>query len=134
MNTNTHFLKNALRINAIFSSLCAVLILLFSVQIANLMGQFPYSILIALAIGLISFVILILSISENKKLDVKQAKIITFMDLSWVISSIILVILGSQWFTSNGIAIILIVAAIVGLLSLFQYIGLKKAAHLIQSR
>ena len=134
MNTNTHFLKNALRINAIFSSLCAVLILLFSVQIANLMGQFPYSILIALAIGLISFVILILSISENKKLDVKQAKIITFMDLSWVISSIILVILGSQWFTSNGIAIILIVAAIVGLLSLFQYIGLNKAAHLIQSR
>lgn len=126
MNTNTHFLKAALRTNALFSFLCATSILLFTQQIADLIGQVHIYILVSLAIGLFSFVAMILFVSEKKTLNVQQAKIITTMDYSWVIGSIGLVLFGSQWFTSEGIVTILIVAMIVGVLAFFQFLGLKK--------
>ena len=126
MNTNIKILKIALRTNAIFSFLCAVLILFFTSQIADLLGKVPIYMLISLAIALIGFVVMILYVSEKQKLSVKQAKIITIMDFSWVIGSIILVLLGSQWFSITGIIVILVVAAIVGMLALFQYLGIKR--------
>jgi len=126
MNTNIKILKIALRTNAIFSFLCAVLILFFTSQIADLLGKVPIYMLISLAIALIGFVVMILYVSEKQKLSVKQAKIITIMDFSWVIGSIILVSLGSQWFSITGIIVILVVAAIVGMLALFQYLGIKR--------
>jgi hypothetical protein len=126
MNTNIKILKIALRTNAVFSFLCAVLILFFTSQIADLLGKVPIYMLISLAIALIGFVVMILYVSEKQKLSVKQAKIITIMDFSWVIGSIILVSLGSQWFSITGIIVILVVAAIVGMLALFQYLGIKR--------
>ena len=81
---------------------------------------------ILLAIGLLSFVVMILLISEKNSINKKQAKLITILDLGWVLVSILILLLSPQWFTSEGIAIVLIVATIVACLAYFQVLGLKK--------
>ena len=126
MTSNHQFLKNVLRFNALFSSLCALTLLFFAVPIAEFMGEVASWILILLAIGLLSFVVMILLISEKNSINKKQAKLITILDLGWVLVSILILLLSPQWFTSEGIAIVLIVATIVACLAYFQVLGLKK--------
>ncbi len=120
-----NLLKKALRANALFSALCAADLLLFSQDAAELMGSFAPLILIVLGIGLAVFAGSLLIVSESSNINVGLAKVITVMDIGWVVGSILLVVIASSWLSTTGIAIIGLVSVVVSICAYFQAKGIQ---------
>jgi len=126
---SSNLLKKALRTNSVFSLICAADLLLFSKSIANMMGEFDPTYLIVLGIGLIIFALFILYISERNKLNLSQAKAITFMDGGWIAGSILLIIYNPAWLSATGLVLIAAVGVVVTLCAYFQTKGIQKIAQ-----
>ena len=124
-----NLLKKALRVNAIFSALCAIDLLLFSRPIANMMGGFDAIYLIFLGIGLVGFAALLLFVSERDTIDLRMAGFITFMDLGWVLGSVLLMIFGTAWLSTTGLVLIAGVAVVVAVCAYFQIKGIYQLIH-----
>jgi len=118
-------LKQALRANALFSLLIAIDILLFSQPIAEVMGGFDSIYLTILGVGLLGFSVFLLFISERRSINLRLVKIITFMDVGWIIGSVLLIIFA-PWLSTTGIVLIIGVALVVGLCAYFQTKGMQE--------
>jgi len=118
-------IKQALRANALFSLLIAIDILLFSQPIAEVMGGFDSIYLTILGVGLLGFSVFLLFISERRSINLRLVKIITFMDVGWIIGSVLLIIFA-PWLSTTGIVLIIGVALVVGLCAYFQTKGMQE--------
>ncbi|TQV88386.1 hypothetical protein [Aliikangiella coralliicola] len=112
-------LNRVLVANAMFSILCSVDLLLFSDIIAEYMGGFDPQYLLILGVSLIIFGGFVLWVSRQPE-NARLASEIVFMDRSWVVGSVILMFLGSEWFSTAGLAIITVVAVIVAVFAELQ--------------
>jgi len=122
----SNLLKNALRANAIFSALLAADLLFFNQDIAKLMGDFDPKYLVWLGIALIGFAITLLVVSERNRINLSVAKFITLMDVSWVIGSVLLMIIDHHWFSTVGLSLISAVALVVAICALYQLKGTQQ--------
>ena len=122
-------LNRVLLANAAFSSLCAIDMLLFPQVIANFMGGFPAQYLQALAGGLILFACFVIWVAYKED-NIKLAKEIVWMDRSWVVGSIGLIIFANQLFSQGGLLLIAVIAVIV---AGFSEIQAKHIKQMIQS-
>lgn len=119
-------LQKALTANAIFSTLCAFILLIFTTWISDLFEiENQWSFLI-IAFGLLIFVATI--IIEIKQQREKAVYTIIIQDLLWVIGSIILLIIQPFGISEMGNIIIAVVAFVVLVFAILQYRGVKELA------
>lgn len=110
--TSMSKLEKILKINAIFSILCAIDMLIFTDLIANFMGLNHPIILMIIAPGLILFGSYVFWLSRNLP-NQKQVESVIWMDRSWVIGSIILLAVANTSLSYAGITLVAAVAVIV---------------------
>ena len=120
-------LEKVLKINALFSILCAIDMLLFAEVIANFMGFNQPIILQIIAPGLILFGSYVYWLSRNLP-NQKQVESVIWMDRSWVIGSIILLVFANASFSYAGITLVAAVAVIVAAFAEIQNKHLSKVS------
>ena len=117
-------LQKALKVNAIFSSISGVIMILLNKQLANLFGvlnNIPFWI-----IGLVLVYFALTICYEIKKQRRIAIMWIVIQDVSWVLGSVFLLIFNPFEITYTGNLIIGIIALIVLFMAINQLIALKK--------
>ena len=122
-------LQKALKLNALFSSISGVILILFNNQISKLFGTVKSSVFVIVGLVLIYFTITIwYEINKQRKIAVIW---IIIQDFLWVIASIILIIINPFNSTSLGNLIIGIIAAIVLFMGVSQTRAFLKKARTV---
>lgn len=117
-------LQKALKINAVFSSISGVVMILLNQSIAKLFGTGNNTVFWIVGLMLIYFALTIwYEIIKQRKLAVIW---IIIQDFIWVLGSLILIIFNPFKITLVGNLIIGIIALIVLYMGINQIIGLKK--------
>ncbi|MDO6472034.1 hypothetical protein [Maribacter sp. 1_MG-2023] len=116
-------LQNALKANAIFSSISGILLIIFNSKIAALFGTGNTTIFWVVGLVLLYFTITIwYEIKKQRRLAVLW---IIIQDILWVVASLMIIVLNPFVITSTGNLIIGIIAVIV----LFMAINQTKALN-----
>ena len=126
-NDRSTFLRRVLWGNAIFSTLCALIILLGLGPVTTFMGwplQWP---LLVLGLGLLPFAFFVASVARKTPFNTTLAWIVIEMDIAWVIGSAAILMIGWPASTTvGGQWAIGIVAEIVALFAILQYFGVRR--------
>jgi hypothetical protein len=117
-------LKTVLLINAISSAAAGLLLVIFATSLAVLFGVAAPIIFTGTGIFLILFAGFVWYVATRPQLSAGLVKLVTILDLSWVLGSIVLVIEYRELLTVIGSTLIVAVAAWVALMALLQYRGL----------
>ena len=126
MNKNSTLLLNALKANASFSGVSALLMFLFADWIASQLGLAGTLSIYVVAGFLVLFSIQLFSIVKSRK--IKQAEILGIIggDLAWVIASIVLVTIYYSNLTISGLVVVDVVALAVLAFAIAQIRGLNR--------
>jgi len=117
-------LKKALKNNALFSSISGITMILLNSQMADLFGTNNNTVFWVVGLILIYFAITIFyEIKKQRKCAVLW---IIIQDYTWVIGSLVLMIINPFHITKTGNFIIGIIALIVMYMGINQMIALKK--------
>lgn len=112
--------------NATFSFVCAIDLFVFPSVIATWMGLSPAWVLQVMAVGLVAFASYVWMLGRRRDLSKNAGLQIIAADTLWVMGSIILVILNPWRFTTLGLSLIIMIAAIVGVFAVGQVFALKR--------
>ncbi|MTI33580.1 hypothetical protein [Xanthovirga aplysinae] len=126
MKTSDKNLRNLLKINAIFSLLSGLVLVLFKHQVGALLTISNPQILLLIGIGLFLFAGNLLYHAFNKEIKPNSIRIIIYEDWTWVLGSAVLLILNPFETSSLGLALIGMVAFIVMTFALLQTIALNQ--------
>jgi hypothetical protein len=118
-------LKTVLLINAISSAAAGLLLILLATPLAVLFGVADTVFFTGTGIFLLLFASFVGYVATRPQLSAGLVKLVTLLDLSWVLGSIVLVIEYANLLTLIGSILIIAVAAWVGLMALLQYKGLS---------
>ncbi len=126
------YLKLVLKGNAVFSGLCAIVLILLHNPISNLYNIPNPIILIGLGVGLIVFALLVLNSAKKANLNPTAVKTIIVLDFLWVLGS--LIIIGFQLFALQYMAYVLmgLIALAVGDFGAMQALFLYKSQKAAQ--
>ena len=117
-------LQNALKINALFSGISGVLLIVINQQIAKIFGTNNNTVFWIVGFILIYFALTIwYEIKKQRRLAVIW---IIVQDYTWVLSSILLIIFKPFQITKTGNLVIGIIALIVLYMGVNQMINLNK--------
>ncbi len=120
-------LRRALRANALFSTASGALFLLASPQVADFLGLDGAAPFIAVAgIGILLFAAFVLYTATRERINPRLALAITGLDVVWVIGSAGLLLSGALSLTTAGRWAVLIVADVVAVFALIEYVGLRR--------
>ena len=120
-------LQKALRVNAIFSSLSGTILIFLNQHIADLFGTTNTKVFWIVGLVLIYFAITIAyEIIKQRKLAVLW---IIIQDFTWVIASVVLMLLNPFQITQIGNLIIGIIAAIVFFMGINQMLALNSSSR-----
>jgi membrane protein required for beta-lactamase induction len=119
-------LKNVLFINAVSSAASALLLIVFPGFFAELFGTTHMAPFIVVGIFLLLFAVDVYLQSRKNPLNPKQVQRIIAMDISWVIGSLIIIVLRLFGLTFLGYLIIGGVALWVAAMAILQSVGLKQ--------
>lgn len=117
-------MKNALILNALFSSISGVILICFHTAISVLFGLESGAVFWIIGIALIYFAGTIAY--ETKKLRRTFILLIIAQDLLWVIASIVILLIHPFGISSNGNITIGVIAVIVLGMAINQYRALKQ--------
>ncbi len=120
-------LRNILLLNALSSGATGLLLLMAARPIAALFDMQITLPFIGAGIFLLLFATFVLLVALKQPLNLAAVKIVTALDIIWVIASLILVVEIHAFISLPGRVIILAVAAWVALMALLQYKGRKNA-------
>ena len=123
---NSYLLKNALFGNSAFSFISGLAAVLFSKAIANFLGLSASWIIFALGIGLILYGIEIFIAAKAEPVHKGIATFAVYADLAWVLGSAMLIFANLVDFTTAGKWAIAIVADIVLVFAILQFVGLRR--------
>jgi hypothetical protein len=128
LTNNSSLLKNTLFGNSAFSFISGIAFLLFSKAIASFLGLAASWIILALGVGLIVYGIEIYLAAKAEPVHTGIAKFAIYADLAWVLGSAVLIFANLVPFTNAGKWTIAIIADIVLVFAIFQYVGLRRLA------
>jgi hypothetical protein len=115
-------LKTALVSNAAFSTISGLALIIMNGQFQQWFEMdFPFWVV---GIGLLPFAYMAYQASQDEQNMIKKGREITILDLVWVVTSIIVLLLVD--FTTIGQWLIIGVALIVGDFALFQWLGMRR--------
>lgn len=119
-------LKKVLLLNAISSGITGLLLIVAAAPFAKLFDigtTLPFT---GTGIFLLLFAAYVLLVALRQPLNLAAVKIITSLDVLWVLASLVVVVEYHAAISMPGSLIIVAVAAWVGLMALLQYRGGKK--------
>ena len=117
-------LRKALKGNALFSGLSGIGILIANAELSRLLG-FPSRVpLVIVAVALLGFALLLATNASRESLRLADAWTAVLMDLAWVVGSYVLLFIAP--FSKPGRWIVAIVAELVLLFAIVQWLGIRK--------
>ena len=127
MDTNTTLLRRALRGNAVFSTLCGIILLAAAGPLGPALGV-PALALRIVGVSLLPFALGLWRNAGRPEVQRGEAWFAVALDSAWVVGSAAL-ILGNLWpFTAAGKWGVIGVADVVLLCAILQTIGLARSA------
>ena len=126
--SNSSLLRYALYGNSIFSFVSGVIFLLFSKAMAGFLGLSASWIILVLGLGLIVYGVEIYLAARSEPVNRDIAKFAVYADLAWVFGSAVLIFANLVPFTDAGKWAIAIIADIVLVFAILQYVGLRRIA------
>ena len=123
-------LSRILIANAIFSSLCAIDLIIFHQWIGELIGLQASGYLQLLGAGLVIFAAFVYWVSRAVE-KTHWVKSVIYMDRSWVVGSALVLMIYSDYLSNWGVAIVILVALIVGIFAEMQNYYCKKLERTI---
>lgn len=119
-----------LGLNAAFSTVTSVFLLAIPGRVAQEILIDPAGweamVLAVLGGGLLVFAAELLFIASNRNVDRWEVELMVAADVSWVVSSGLLLVLFSHVFTQIGIVLIVAIAAVVSVFAIGQYLGARR--------
>ncbi|MGH1351347.1 MAG: hypothetical protein ACRBBN_11145 [Methyloligellaceae bacterium] len=130
--TNSSLARTFLGLNATFSVISGLAFLIAGEMISQIIFSQPdfWKILIVrgIGVGLLLFAADLAIQARNEQVTRQKIILFCIQDLAWIIFSAVM-ILGFGWlFTPNGILAIDVVAVIVAILAIGQFIGVRRMA------
>jgi len=124
--TRSTLLQRALQGNAIFSGVSGLALTLDANPIARLLGVNAPAILMGIGVGLLLYAVMLFREAGQTPINRTFALTAVIADVAWVIGSAIL--LATNWvpFTITSWWIVAIVADVVALFAILQYVGLRR--------
>jgi hypothetical protein len=119
-------LKNVLLLNALSSGATGLGLIAFATPIATLFGVNKPTLILAIGIFLFVFAILVFRESKRTLHNLKMIKLIIALDVSWVIVSLLIVVLQLFNLTPLGYLAIGAVAFWVAAMAYLQINGVKR--------
>ncbi len=126
MSNNPSLLKKALLVDSVFSFLVGIDLLLFSKAIASFLGLSAPWIILAVGVVCLLYGMEIYLAARAEPVHTGIAKFAAYGNLVWVLGSALLIFANLVPFTTAGKWTIAIVADVVLILAIFQYIGLRR--------
>jgi hypothetical protein len=121
------FLRRALQANALFSLATGTAFVVASGSIARFMGaEVPSALVLIVGLGLLPFGYIVYRLTAQAAISSGAARSVTLMDVSWVIGSFLLLLLGWSLFTVAGRWFIGLQAEAVATFALLQTMGLRR--------
>lgn len=116
-----------LSFNATFSAFTGAALLVAPGAIAEMMFVDPAgwkpAILTGLGVGLLIFAADLLIMATNRWVTRDEVGIIVLADIGWIVGSIVLLALFGDLFTQDGVVLVEVVALIVAVIAIGQYVG-----------
>jgi uncharacterized membrane protein SirB2 len=122
-------LRRTLRANGVLSGVSGLLFVVGSGSLTAFVGLPSPWILIAIGLSLLGYAALLFKAASPSPIDRHRAILFTAMDTLWVAGSAILLITGWIPITPAGKWAVIIVADIVAVLAVLQFLGLRPLAH-----
>jgi hypothetical protein len=127
MSTNqSSLLRNTLFGNSVFSFLSGAAALLFSQAIASFLGLSASWIILVLGVGLLIYGVEIYLAARSEPVHTGIARFAVYADLAWVLASAVLIFANLVPFTTAGKWTIAIIADVVLVFAILQYVGLRR--------
>jgi hypothetical protein len=126
-------LRRVLRANGVFSTVSGVLFIADAGLIATFLGLASATPIVALGVGLLAFAAALFWDAAQRSISQRDARIVIALDVAWVIGSIAVVVLDPFALTTAGKWAIAIVADIVTVFAVVEYVGLRRARRLADS-
>ena len=130
----SQFLIKCLKLNAIYSGAMGFIMVVFTIPIAEFMGNWLVWIPAAIGAGLILFALDLVWLSQKllmgtfswRRLAVHT---VILMDILWVIGAAVLLIIHPAWMSANGLVTLAIISLPVLALALSQWVGLLRSGR-----
>ena len=125
-SSSSNLLRRALLGNCIFSMLSGLFFLLAANPITNFLGLDLPMVISVTGINLLLFAAIVYKVATASPINRTLALIIVALDVAWVVGSIMLIFVNMVPLTTAGKWAIAIVADIVSLFAIAQYIGIRR--------
>lgn len=126
-------LKNTLLLNALTSGMTGILLICFAQPAAELFAQVQSAPFVGVGVFLLVFALYVFRVSRRTPVRSNEARVVTVLDLSWVVASVVLLLWMNDQFSIIGNVLIAAVAGWVGLMAVLQWRGLREAPSANQS-
>lgn len=95
-------------------------------SISNFSGIIPASLLMVLGLGLVVYGLGVFYLASSRPLDRWLPQIMLIGNIAWIIGSVVLLVVDPFPMTTAGRWMVLIIADVVGLFAIWEYIGLRR--------
>jgi hypothetical protein len=123
---NDSLLRRGLIGNAIFSAITGTLMIAGTGAISEFMGLTPAWVPAAIGAGVLLWAIDVGWLARKDNISASKAWMVIAGDLLWVVASYGIIVSGVPELTTGGKWTLAIVAEIVGLFAVAQYLGLRR--------
>ncbi|SIT02031.1 Polyketide cyclase / dehydrase and lipid transport [Roseivivax lentus] len=127
MSSSANAARRFLKMNSLFSVLTAAPLLLAAGMVAPLLFAVPVDwaamALRGLGIGLLGFAGLVYALSRYRFVSRAMVHEIVFLDVLWIIGSVVLIAAFGQVLTATGVAIVAAVALVVAFFAISQFLS-----------
>ena len=120
----THFLRQSLRGNAVFSTLSGLTFMVASAAIAEFLGGLPSMLVTAVGGQLLLFAGVLVWLASRSELSRQMVIGVIVADILWVVGTIVIVY--AELFTRDGTVLAIVLAGVVLLLAVLQSIGVRR--------
>ncbi|MDX1522526.1 MAG: hypothetical protein R3264_12940 [Anaerolineae bacterium] len=119
-------LRRTLQANAIFSTLSGLLLTIGAQPVTEMLGLSASWVIFAVGLSLLPFAGFVYFVSRKAPLNRTAATLILEGDILWVIASAVLLFSGWVQFSATGWWAVAIVADIVAVFAVLEWIGLRQ--------
>lgn len=122
-------LRRSLQVNAVFSLLSGLVLVFASGVVGRWLGvELPW-LYISLGVALLLFAVGLFLNAGRSEINLAQAKLASVLDVLWVLSSVVVILIPGTGLTVSGKWLIGVVADVVALFALFQWMGLRRVTR-----
>lgn len=129
LKNNSSLLKKALLADSEICFISGIACVLFSRAIAGFLGVSASWIILALGAGVIVYAVEVFLAARAEPVNMGIARFAAYGNLVWVLASAVLIFANLIPFTTAGKWTIALVADVVLVLGIFQYVGLRRLAR-----